>query len=388
MSSGLRRLAATTAGALVIGLTLGSTTPAYAQLDGIDTSSLGLDEVEMIGSVVGSVGVGSLLGSVRPLGSSDFSLNAAGSSDELRQPPSPVDPSIDTTEFRGIVNEVGAYEYWKVTSAAMQREVIVEVVPSQLTGQGPAPVLYMLDGVDSPEGNSGYRHQAHIDQILAAENVHVVAPTGAYSAYWSDWNAEDPVLGHNKWETFLTEELPGIVESRLDTNGRNAVGGISMGGQGAMHLAATHPDLYQGVMSFSGYYTTMDELGYQSIRGAVEGRGGTLENMWGPRGSDRWKYHDTISNVQGLQDTAIYFSAGNYKVGPADIDRYGDDHLTMALGLLLEAAVRAGSEEFERKLTAAGIEHVADYADTGFHNWHTFIPNIKPGWDYIKSALY
>ena len=38
MSLGLRRLAATTAGALAVALTLGSTAPAYAQ--DVDTSSL------------------------------------------------------------------------------------------------------------------------------------------------------------------------------------------------------------------------------------------------------------------------------------------------------------------------------------------------------------
>ena len=393
MSAGLRRLAAATAGAVVIGLTLGSTAPAYAQLDGIDTSSLGLDEVEMIGSVVGSVGVGSLLGSIGPLGSSNFPLDGAGSQQELKTPPRPRQDRITETKFVGITKAVGEYEYWLVESGEMQREVIVEVLPSQVTEQGPAPVLYMLDGVDSPEGNSGYRRSVKIDEILRGENVHMVAPTGAYSAYWSDWESEDPVLGYNKWETFLTEELPGIVESQLaergtPSNGHSAVGGVSMGGQAAMHLAATHPDLYQGVMSISGYYSTTDELGYQSVRGAVEGRGGTLENMWGPRGSDRWKDHDTISHVQGLEDTAVYFSAGNPKVGPADIEEYGDDYLKMTLGLLLEAGVRSGTEEFQRALERAGIDHLADYADTGFHNWHTFVPNIKPGWDYIKQALY
>ena len=393
MSLGLRRLAAATAGALTLALTIGSITPAYAQLDGIDTSSLGLEEVEMIGSVAGSLPLGSALGSLGALGSSDFPLDGAGSLQELKKPPRPRQDTITESKFVGLDKTVGEYEYWLVTSAAMQREVIVEVVPSQVTDQGPAPVLYMLDGVDSPEGNSGYRHQVHIDEMMQNENVHIVAPTGAYSAYWADWNAEDSTLGYNKWETFLTKELPGIVESQLaergtPTNGNNAVGGVSMGGQAAMHLAATHPELYQGVMSISGYYSTMDELGYQSIRGAIEGRGGELENMWGPRGSDRWKDHDTISHVQGLENTAVYFSAGSPRVGQTDIEEYGDDYLKMTLGLLLESGERSGTEEFERVLDREGIKHLADYADTGFHNWHTFVPKIKPGWDYIKSALY
>lgn len=74
MKLGMRRLAATTAGALAAALTIGSAAPAYAQLGDIDTSSLGQEEVEQIGSVIGSVGVGSLFGSLGPIGSSDFPL--------------------------------------------------------------------------------------------------------------------------------------------------------------------------------------------------------------------------------------------------------------------------------------------------------------------------
>ena len=391
MPLGLRRVAAATAGALAVALTLGSTAPAYAQ--DVDTSSLGREEVETIGTVIGSVGVGSVLGSLGPIGSSDFPLDGIGPEEKLPEP-RPQQDSITKSEFVEFERSSGVYEYWRVHSAAMKREVILEVVPSQQKDAGPAPVLYMLDGVGAPEYNSGWNHQAKIADWTRDDNVHVVMPTGAYASYYADWEKEDPTLGYNKWETFLTKELPGIVQEGLAARDhaaatdKAAVGGISMGGQAAMHLAATYPDIYDGVMSFSGNYSTEGELAYQSVRGAVERPGGNVENMWGPRGSKSWKRHDTISHAAGLKNTAVYFSAGNTVLGEADIAHYEGDYFSMLLGLLLEAGVRESSQAFERELNSLGIDHRVDYAETGFHAWHTFRPNFPEGWDYIKPALY
>ena len=397
MSLGLRRLAATTAGALAVALTLGSTAPAYAQLGDIDTSSLGVEEVETIGTVIGSVGVGSVLGSLGPLGSSDFPLDGAGSSEELSEDPRPQQDHINTAKFvkfERTDRDDNRYEYWLVHSAVMKREVILEVVPSRVDSTDPAPVLYMLDGVGAPEYDSGWNHQANIADWTSDDHVHVVMPTGAYASYYADWEKADEVLGYNKWETFLTQELPGIVQQGLEAreyvaaSDKAAIGGISMGGQAAMHLAATYPGIYQGVMSFSGNYTTEGELAYQSVRASIERLGGNVENMWGPRGSEEWKRHDTISHVEGLKDTAVFFSAGNTAIGQDDIAHYKTDYFSMLLGLLLEAGVLESSKAFERELNSKGIEHRVDYAETGFHSWHTFRPNFEPGWDYIKPALY
>lgn len=390
MRNRLRRHAM--AGALAAALSLGLAAPASAQIgEGIDTSSLGLEEVETIGSVVGSLPLGSTLGSLGSAGSTNIPLGGAGSSVELPNRPRDRDGSINSTELRSVTQH-GDYEHWLVTSAVMQREIVLEVLPSRVTDKGPAPVLYLLDGVDSVEGNSGWKRAGNMPARMAGENVHLVTPTGGPSTYWSDWDREDEVFGYNKWETFLTEELPGLVEAVLEdrgtpTNGKNGIAGASMGAQAAMHLAATHPTLYQGVMGLSGYYSTTDELGYQSIRGSVDGRGGDSTNMWGPRGSDRWKDHDTISHVEGLDGIAVYFATGGMAISEADRRNYGDDYFDMLQGLLLEKGVIEGAKNFSRELDRHGIEHRVDYGDEGFHGWQTFVDYIDPGWDHIKDAL-
>ncbi|UVE93887.1 alpha/beta hydrolase family protein [Dietzia sp. B32] len=390
MNTRLRRRA--TASALAAAIALGFAAPASAQIGGgIDTSSLGFEDVELIGSATGSLPLGSTLGSLGSAGSTNIPLGGTGSYVELPNPPRERDESIDSVELRGITRH-GEYEHWLVTSAAMQREIVLEVLPSRVRDEGPAPVLYLLDGVDSVEGNSGWKRAGSLPARMAGENVHLVTPTGGPSTYWSDWQREDEIFGYNKWETFLTEELPGLVEAELATretkhNGKNGIAGASMGAQAAMHLAATYPERYAGVMGLSGYYSTTDELGYQSIRGAVDGRGGDSTNMWGARGSELWKYHDTISHVEGLEGTAVYFATGGTAVSDGDRANYGDDYFAMLQGLVLEKGVIEGAKSLSRELDRHGIAHRVDYGDEGLHGWQTFVDYITPGWNHIKPAL-
>src|SRR5699024_4862185 len=118
-----------------------------------------------------------------------------------------------------------------------------------------------------------------------------------------------------------------------------------------------------------------------------ETRGGDVDNMWGPHGSERWRENDTISHPEGLRGKAVYFSSGNGEVGPEDREVYGDDLQDLAVGLVLERGVLEGTKAFERALDREGIEHRVDYAPTGLHNWSTFMRYFDEGWEHIKPAL-
>ena len=179
MNTRLRRRG--TASALAAIMLLGSAAPASAQIGGdIDTSSLGLEEIELIGSAAGYLPLGSTLGSLGSAGSTNIPLGGTGSYVELPNPPRPRDESITTVELRAIT-EHGDYEHWLVTSAAMQREIVLEVLPSRIRDEGPAPVLYLLDGVDSVEANSGWKRAGRLPERMAEEKVHLVTATGGPS---------------------------------------------------------------------------------------------------------------------------------------------------------------------------------------------------------------
>ena len=383
-SSVLRRIAAP--GALTLALMASAAAPVSAQDRQVDLSFLGEAGYASLAGSLAEVPVTSTAGLIGSVGSADFPI-VSGSTETVGTP-SQVDPSITSTEFLGVERYDGpdnVYEYWSIQSAAMQRVVTVEIVRSR--GEGPAPVMYMLDGVGAPLHSTGWNHVADIHDLMADENVHIVNPAGAFASYYSDWEKEDPVLGNHKWETFLTEELPPIVAKELSTNGRAAIAGNSMGAQAAMHLAAHHPDLYDAVMSFSGNYSTTDAIGYQTIRLSVETRGGDIANMWGPRGSERWRYHDTISHPEKLRGTTVYMSSGTGIIGPEDPGEYGGRQDSMLFGIVLERGVFEATKAFERALNKAGVEHRVDYSDTGLHNWATFMRNFDTGWEYIQPAL-
>lgn len=374
--------------ALATLLTTGLAAPSAAQDVDVDAALGSLGDVAFT-AATGSSGllpVGSTANVIGSVGSADFPI-VGGSVEEVGTP-SRVDSDISTTEFLGIDRTDGPngeYEYWSVQSAAMQRVVTVEVIRSR--GQGSAPVLYLLDGVGAPEYSTGWNHVAHMHERMADENVHMVNPAGAFASFYSDWQKEDPVLGNHRWETFLTEELPPIVDERLSTNGKSAIAGCSMGAQAAMHLAAQNEDLYDGVVALSGNYSTMDERGYQTVRLSVETRGGTLDNMWGPRGSEQWRYHDTISHAEKLRGRAVYMSAGSGVIGPEDPGEYGSNRWAMVFGIALERGSHEATKAFEKALKAADVEHAVDYLPTGLHNWATFMKGFDAGWEHIKPAL-
>lgn len=126
-----------------------------------------------------------------------------------------------------------------VFSPAMRKPISVTVLlPADRTR--PVPTLYLLDGIDAGVytryTESGWTTQTDVVRFMADKPVNVVLPIGGTASYYTDWNATDPVLGRNKWETFLTTELPPLIDQRFGGNGVNALGGLSMGALGAMAI--------------------------------------------------------------------------------------------------------------------------------------------------------
>jgi S-formylglutathione hydrolase FrmB len=92
----------------------------------------------------------------------------------------------------------------------------------------PQPTLYMLDGRGASENESSWTEHGHAVEFFAGKNVNVVLTTGGPANLYTDWQRRDPVLGTNKWETFLTRELPPLIDI---TAGR---------GQGVVATARRH----------------------------------------------------------------------------------------------------------------------------------------------------
>lgn len=374
----------------------GSLAPSVAPGSLFGAPSLSIAASTQIGA---PIPLTAMLGSLAAVGSTEFD-RPGGSSGTGATPVAGRDPSITDSTVRDIAPLWPAStadvdrraEVWTVTSASMQREVRVEVYRAPAGVD--APNMYFLDGVgsESPSGWSGGMGWG--DPEIRNRHVNVIAPTGGPSSMWADWAEDDPILGRNKWETFLTQELPGLLKVGLDGvseplphNGSWGVLGVSMGASSALHLANTF-DMFGAAAGVSGAYSTTDELGYQYARLTVAARGGDATNMWGPRGSQLWQDHDTVADPSGLAGKSVYLSAATGLVGSSELGRFGSNEMVLLDGHILEK----GSYESTRALEVAlasvsGVDLKTTYIPTGIHNWPVFVPQMLPGTDHILAGL-
>ena len=264
------------------------------------------------------------------------------------------------------------------------------------------PVVYYLHGADGNEAD--WVSRAAIDWVMdslvarGGPEMIVVMPDGdeswyANSATPADSAAcaaarggEDPTLrcvARADYDAYLTGDLVRHVDSTYRTRaGRahRAIGGLSMGGFGAVRIALAHPDLYAAAASHSGvlsplfigprpfapparYTTTID----------------TLKTLFGGRytgelratlGADvaAWRSSDPTELARRLRAAgrplpALHFDAGR------------DD-----------ALVIDQNRAFDAELTALGVPHV--YAEwPGRHEWKYWRAHVGEGLFWIGERI-
>ncbi|ANI93158.1 alpha/beta hydrolase [Dietzia timorensis] len=305
-------------------------------------------------------------------------------------------PNPDITETKVVrkktesnPNVRDGLEVWTVSSAKMQREVDVEVyLPTDESKQQDANVLYYLDGVDTLNP-SGFRTLTSGPNRVRDANVIGVAPTGAPGSNWTEWNQDDPHLGRNKWDTFLTEEFPQILDEEVGKNEDRKYGvtGVSMGAGSALQVAAAKPGFFATAGGVSGCYSTTSDLGYETLRLSIETRGGNMTNMWGPRNAPEWQARNLPDHPEKLQGTKVFMSAATGAIGAEDAKRYGSDPGVLFSGYVLEAGTRECTNQMDSALKGAGVEHETFLMPTGVHNWSTFTPGFDKAMDYMLPEL-
>ncbi len=332
-----------------------------------------------------------LLSSMGVVGSSDFTL-PGDSVDNDGSYPKPIDESIAETEIISKVAEAEErVERWTIASPAMARNVEVQIRVPRAT-DGPAPMLYLLDGVSAPQ-RSGWVVTADIDEILVDENVTLVMPTEARGSLYADWASDDPILGRHQWETFLTKELPPLLENPtegLNFNGKRAIGGLSMGATGALHIANANPQLFDATFGISGCYSPSSNAGAQSARLSVESRGGTYTNLYGAPGAPGYDFHDTAENPSGLRNQAVYLSSSGGGVDAEDADRFSTDApQVLAIAIALEQGADTCTRALNSEMRKQGMTHQkVERRNYGVHNWRNFESQILPAWNHISPSLH
>lgn len=155
---------------------------------------------------------------------------------------------------------------------------------------------------------------------------------------------------------------------------------MSMGAGSALQLAAAAPGHYAAAAGVSGCYSTLSDLGYQT-------RGGNLDNMWGPRGSELWQQHNLPNHAEKFRGNKVFLSAATGAIGREDAAAYGDQPGLLLAGYALEAGSYECANELSHALDDAGIDHDLYLKPTGVHNWTTFTPTFDIALDSILPAM-
>ncbi|QLY34796.1 esterase family protein [Nocardia huaxiensis] len=280
-----------------------------------------------------------------------------------------------------------------VHSAAMNADFTVAVQRAADTSVA-RPVLYLLSGGSGGKGPGSWDQATGVLGFLAGKNVHVVQPIGGAGSYYADWRAPDPRLGVMKWQTYLTEELPPLIDAALGANGRNAIAGVSMSGTSVLQLPIAKPGLYRAAATYSGCARISDAIGQAYVRLTVAYSGGDAANMFGPAGDPMWAANDPYVNAEALRGLELYMSSGNGLPGP--YDRPGDRHLVgggdalanqILVGGLIELAVDQCTRAMADRLAELGIPVTVALRPYGTHSWGYWDDELAASWPVLARGL-
>ena len=279
----------------------------------------------------------------------------------------------------GIEQVTDRWQKISVYSPSMDKIIVNDVF--RASGNAKAPVFYLLNGADGGEDNKGWFGLTDIPGFFGDKHVNVVSPIGGKSSFYTDWVADDPALGRNKWQTYLTQELPPLMDHELNSNGLNAIGGLSMSGGSAIDLAIQAPGLYKAVGSYSGCPATSQGKQYTQTVLTVLAGGGNAANMWGPQDSPEWQAHDPSLNAGKLKGVAVYAAASAGGVGA--VDQLPPDFPTPVGGLMVEGITLDCTQQFVDAAKAAGVPVTFIVRPEGAHTWGLFDSEMRESWNLV-----
>jgi S-formylglutathione hydrolase FrmB len=281
-----------------------------------------------------------------------------------------------------------------VHSAAMERTIPLKILRSPDRAK-PSPTVYLLNGAGGGVDGMDWYTQTDVVSFFADKNVNVVTPVGGAYSYFTDWQHDDRVLGRNKWETFLTRELPPLVDKLLKTNGRNVIAGISMAATSVLNLAAHNPGLFRAVGSYSGCASTTDPLGRAYVKTVVSmALGADVKNMWGADDDPDWVHNDAVVNADKLRGTALYISNGSGLAGASDTfdgtNPNGPGFVLlnqMVVGGAIEVATGDCTRRLKSALEKLDIPAHFELRERGTHSWGYWQDDLHNSWPMFEQAL-
>jgi enterochelin esterase-like enzyme len=148
-------------------------------------------------------------------------------------------------EHRAIGNGPGSLVTFYSLALDRKMNYWVYLPPDYAKSNQRYPVLYMLHGRDATSAQwKSFGLFTQADQLIRAGTIApliIVTPQGDFG-YWMNH-----VDGGPRWGDYITQDLIGHIDATYRTapdRAHRAIGGVSMGGHGAIQLALNHPALF------------------------------------------------------------------------------------------------------------------------------------------------
>ncbi len=160
---------------------------------------------------------------------------------------------------------MGEVKHEKLTSQALagnligdsaERGYFVYLPPSYPDGNERYPVVYILHGFTGDEYQLVFLREVYQKMLLegTAQEMILVFPN-ANNRFGGSQYLSSPTIGD--YETYIARELVAHIDATYRTipqRDSRGITGCSMGGDGAMHLALTFPDVYSVAAPMSASY--------------------------------------------------------------------------------------------------------------------------------------
>jgi diacylglycerol O-acyltransferase / trehalose O-mycolyltransferase / mycolyltransferase Ag85 len=220
------------------------------------------------------------------------------------------------------------------------------------------PVIYLLCGAGGNQ--TEWTTSSDLINFTSAMQAIFVMPDCGGAAGHPGWDS-DWANGQYQWETFYISVLmPWIDASYRTIKGDNGIAGLSMGGYGALALAARHPALFRAVGDFSG----LPDIQYPGV--SLVNLGVVPQTIWGSETTNaaNWTAHNPTALVTNLKGISLYLSCGT-----------GDPTLYNGPEETLSAEDHV---PFVQALQSAGIPFHAGFFSGGAHTWPYF--SLEAAW--------
>lgn len=112
------------------------------------------------------------------------------------------------------------------------------------------PTVYLLHGYTGYY-NNWYVREPGLAQYAIRYNMIIVTPEGTSDS----WYIDSPLDTLSRYETYIAREVPDWIDKHFKTKNRRenrAICGLSMGGHGALTIAADYQDRFGAASSMSG----------------------------------------------------------------------------------------------------------------------------------------